>query len=35
MLTIYLDADTCPVKDEMCRVARRYSMHVVAVANAP
>jgi uncharacterized protein YaiI (UPF0178 family) len=35
MLTIYLDADACPVKDETYRVARRYSMRVVVVANAP
>jgi uncharacterized protein YaiI (UPF0178 family) len=35
MLTIYLDADACPVKEETYRVARRYSMRVVVVANAP
>jgi uncharacterized protein YaiI (UPF0178 family) len=35
MLTIYIDADACPVKDEVYRVARRYSMRVVVVANAP
>jgi uncharacterized protein YaiI (UPF0178 family) len=35
MLTIYLDADACPVKEESYRVARRYSMRVVVVANAP
>lgn len=35
MLTIYIDADACPVKDEVYRVARRYSMPVVVVANAP
>jgi uncharacterized protein len=34
MLTIYVDADACPVKDEVCKVARRYWMHVVIVANA-
>ena len=34
MLTIYIDADACPVKDEVYRVARRYAMHVVVVANA-
>lgn len=34
MLTIYLDADACPVKDETYRVAGRYSMRVVVVANA-
>ncbi len=35
MLTIYIDADACPVKDEVYRVARRYSMGVVVVANMP
>lgn len=35
MLTIYVDADACPVKEEIYRVARRYSMRVVAVANTP
>ena len=35
MLTIYIDADACPVKDEVYGVARRYSMRVVVVANAP
>jgi len=35
MLTIYIDADACPVKDEVYRVARRYGMHVAVVANAP
>ena len=35
MLTIYIDADACPVKDEIYRVARRYSMRVAVVANAP
>ena len=35
MLTIYIDADACPVKDEIYRVARRYGMRVVVVANAP
>jgi uncharacterized protein YaiI (UPF0178 family) len=35
MPTIYLDADACPVKDETYRVARRYSMRVLVVANAP
>src|SRR6202162_3969633 len=34
MLTIYIDADACPVKDEAYRVARRYGMRVVLVANA-
>jgi len=35
MLTIYIDADACPVKDEVYRVARRYAMRVAVVANAP
>lgn len=33
MLTIYIDADACPVKDETYRVARRYAMKVFVVAN--
>lgn len=35
MLTIYIDADACPVKDEVYRVARRYAMPVAVVANTP
>src|SRR6516164_4537276 len=35
MLTLYIDADACPVKDEVYRVARRYAMPVKVVANAP
>src|SRR5947209_11860193 len=35
MLTIYVDADACPVKDQVYRVARRYALRVVVVANAP
>jgi hypothetical protein len=35
MLTIYVDADACPVKEEIYRVARRYAMRVVVVANTP
>lgn len=35
MLIIYIDADACPVKAEVYRVARRYAMRVVVVANAP
>jgi uncharacterized protein len=35
MLTIYIDADACPVKDEVYRVARRYAMPVKVVANTP
>jgi uncharacterized protein len=33
MLTIYIDADACPVKQETYRVARRYAMRVVIAAN--
>ncbi len=33
MKTIYIDADACPVKDEVYRVARRYQMRVLVVAN--
>jgi hypothetical protein len=33
MLTIYIDADACPVKDEVYRVASRYQMRVIVVAN--
>jgi uncharacterized protein YaiI (UPF0178 family) len=35
MRTIFVDADACPVKDEVYRVARRYLVRVVVVANAP
>ena len=35
MLIIYVDADACPVKDEVYRVARRYGLRVAVVANAP
>lgn len=34
MLTLYIDADACPVKDEAYKVARRYAMKVFVVANA-
>ena len=30
---IYIDADGCPVKDEVYRVAERYSLKVTLVAN--
>src|ERR1043166_6387678 len=33
MLIIYIDADACPVKDEVYRVARRYEMRVLVVTN--
>jgi uncharacterized protein YaiI (UPF0178 family) len=35
LLHIYVDADACPVKEEVYRVARRYSLGVTLVANAP
>jgi uncharacterized protein len=35
MLLIYIDADACPVKEEVYRVARRYDMRVLVVANSP
>ncbi len=35
MLIIFVDADACPVKEEVYRVARRYQMRVAVVANAP
>ena len=35
MLILYVDADACPVKDEVYKVARRYAMKVAVVANAP
>lgn len=34
MLEIYVDADACPVKEEIQRVADRYRLHVTYVANA-
>ncbi|MBN1580619.1 MAG: YaiI/YqxD family protein [Anaerolineae bacterium] len=34
MLDIYVDADGCPVKDEIYRVAARYDLDVILVANA-
>ncbi len=33
--TIYLDADACPVKEQVYRVAARYGVPLVVVANAP
>jgi uncharacterized protein len=35
VLNIYVDADACPVKEEVYRVARRYALNVTLVANAP
>lgn len=34
MLNIYVDADACPVKDEVYRVAKRYALRVTLVANS-
>jgi uncharacterized protein YaiI (UPF0178 family) len=34
MLHIYIDADACPVKDEVYRVAQRYGLPVTLVANS-
>ena len=33
MLDIYVDADGCPVKQEVYRVAQRYGLKVILVAN--
>lgn len=33
VLTIYIDADGCPVKDEVYKVAARYQLPVKVVAN--
>jgi uncharacterized protein YaiI (UPF0178 family) len=35
MLIVFVDADACPVKEEIYRVTRRYDMRVAVVANAP
>ncbi len=34
MLDIYVDADACPVKNEVYRVAGRYGLEVIVVANS-
>ena len=34
-MSIYVDADACPVKEEIYRVARRYGTKVFVVANSP
>lgn len=34
VLKIYVDADACPVKDEVYRVAERYGLEVTLVANS-
>ena len=33
MFSIYIDGDACPVKDEVVRVAARYSLQVYFVSN--
>ncbi len=34
-MPIFIDADACPVKEEVYRVARRYEIKVFVVANTP
>ena len=34
MTTLYVDADACPVKDEVYRVAGRYGLKVFVVSNS-
>jgi uncharacterized protein len=34
LLHVFIDADACPVKDEVYRVAQRYGLQVTLVANA-
>lgn len=34
MIRIYIDADACPVKDEVYRVAQRHGLKVFVVANS-
>ena len=34
-MSIFVDADACPVKEEVYRVARRHGVKVHVVANAP
>jgi len=33
MVTLYIDADACPVKDEVYKVATRYQLPVLVVSN--
>jgi uncharacterized protein YaiI (UPF0178 family) len=35
VIAIFVDADACPVKDEVYAVATRYDLAVAVVANAP
>jgi uncharacterized protein len=34
-ITIYVDADACPVKNEVYRVAERHGIKVIVVSNSP
>lgn len=34
MLIIYVDADACPVKEQICRVAMRHDLQVYLVSNS-
>lgn len=34
MLTLFIDADACPVKDEAYKVAKRHGLPVIVVANS-
>src|SRR3954468_19501350 len=34
-ITIYIDADACPVKQEIYRVAERHGLKVLVVSNSP
>jgi uncharacterized protein YaiI (UPF0178 family) len=34
-ITIYIDADACPVKQEIYRVAERHRVKVIVVSNSP
>ena len=34
LLDIYVDFDACPVKQEVCRVAKRYQINVTFVSNS-
>lgn len=35
LINLYVDADACPVKNEVFRVAQRYRLKVYLVANSP
>ncbi|MGD9883686.1 MAG: YaiI/YqxD family protein, partial [Reyranella sp.] len=34
-MSIFVDADACPVKSEVYRVAERYALKVFVVSNSP